>query len=131
LTSKGFNIDENKNFLSRKFCLSYAGNIVKRYGRWCTYRMLYKNMDKLRIAQEIWFHAIVYYVGTPIKKILKKLKITSKWLDDIIERAEHIEINNNDNRSWAFVIAWWAAYYIKTCLRSVIGLYGIYSYIHI
>ena len=70
-TKVGFNVDVHISFLSRSFCLSYAHDFLKANGSWhWWYGRRYSGMTKLRIAQELWFHALVYYIGMPIKRFL-------------------------------------------------------------
>ena len=78
-------------------------------------------MNQLRIAQELWFHAIVYYVGKPIPTVLKAVNISLSRLDDYIERAQYMEIDSTDKRVWIFCAVWWAGFAIKTgiCKRKV------------
>lgn len=107
-TDKGFNVYVSTEFLSRRFCLSYAEDFLNKYsdGKTWFWQKTYSGMDKKRIAQELWFHALVYYIGTPIKKILKQFNLKGKWLNTFIDKAEYMEINSNDKRQWAYKLTW-------------------------
>ena len=108
-TTKGFNVNVSLLFLSRAYCLKYARNIIWVKGGF----LLYKKMTALRIAQEIWFHAVVYYVGAPINEVLKLMGIKWNWLDGKVFQAKYISVNNDDNRAWIFILAWYAASTLK------------------
>ena len=128
---RGFNLNVKLEFLSRAFCLAYAADIIKLKGKWYWWGKGYKNMSATRMAQELWFHALVYYVGTPIKNILNILGVSWGWLNSKLESAKYMEINNNDSRAWVFSLVWWAAYTVKTLVRSAKGYSFPYTYIHI
>lgn len=130
-TSTGFNLYVQLSFLSRPFCMSYAKDIISLRGKWYWWGKGYKNMSAVRIAQELWFHALVYYVGSPIKSVLNKLGVSWSWLNSKLESAKYMEINNNDNRAWVFSLVWWAAYSVKTLIRLSRGYMFPYAYIHI
>ena len=128
---RGFNLDVQLYFLSRPFCLLYAAEIIRIGGQWYWWGKGYKKMSALRIAQELWFHALFYYVGFPIKSIFNMIGLSWSWLNNNLERAKYMEINNNDSRAWAFSLVWWAAYTIKTWIRIRLGYGYPFSYIHI
>ena len=102
----GFNLYANMAFLSRTFCLSYAYDFLKANGTWHWYGRTYSGMGQLRIAQELWFHAVVYYIGMPIQKVLQAVGISWGWLNSIVTSAHYMEINSDDTRAWAFSIFW-------------------------
>lgn len=126
---KGFSLDVSLEFLSREFCLIYASDILKLRGTWHFLVRKYAGMTKLRMAQELWFHALVYYAAQPIKSILSSLGISLKRLNSIISRAQYMEINNDDERAYIYVITWTAAYLIRSYFLS--RHIGIAGYIHI
>ncbi len=130
-TNVGFNVNVHINFLSRAFCVSYAKDIIRLKGKWYWWGKGYQTMSAIRIAQELWFHALVYYVGSPIKKVLNKIGISWSWLNRQLESAVYAQINYNDHRAWVFSTAWWAAYTIKTLIRKACGYTFPYAYIHI
>ena len=130
-TSKGFNVYAQLKFLSRAFCVSYALDIIRLRGKWYWWGKGYNNMSSTRIAQELWFHALAYYIGSPIKTALSKFGLSWKWLNDNIKKAYYMEINNNDGRAWVFSIVWYAGYAFKTYIRLARGYGFPYSYIHI
>ena len=115
-TSVGFNLYANIAFLSRTFCMSYAYDFLRANGTWHWYGRTYSGMGQLRIAQELWFHAVVYYIGMPLQKVLKAVGISWGWLDSKVANAYYMEINSNDTRAWVFSAFWWAAFVIKTAI---------------
>ena len=122
----GFSVNETKKFLSRSFCLLYASDIAIRKGKFSWkkgYR--YKDMTPLRIAQEIWFHALVYYVGYPFRSVLLKIGISWDTLDGWIESAKTIDVNNDDDRAWVYKVVWYSGSVIKAKLSAVPGYRGI------
>ncbi|MBE6713885.1 MAG: hypothetical protein E7575_01185 [Ruminococcaceae bacterium] len=86
-------------------------------------------MSSLRIAQELWAHALAYYVGSSLKKVLKKVGVPSGWLDNFINRGKDINVNNNDGRAWAFALVWWAGSAIKAFIPKIAGPIKVLSYI--
>ena len=84
-----------------------------------------------RIAQELWFHAIVYYIGAPTKAALSKFGISWSWLNSKVKSAKYMEINNDDSRAWVFSMVWWSAYAFKSYIRWCRGCGYPYSFIHI
>lgn len=96
--------------------------------------MEYKRSKKLnatRIAQELWFHALAYYAGSPLKKALNMMGLSWSSLDSKIASAKYIEVNYDDARAWIYSVAWWAAYAIRSSIRYAKGYGLIYSYIHV
>ncbi|MBR3810796.1 MAG: RHS repeat-associated core domain-containing protein [Agathobacter sp.] len=130
-TKTGFNINVQIAFLSRSFCVSYANDIIRQKGQWYWWGKGYKGMNATRIAQELWFHALAYYVGSPIKKILNKLGVSWDWLNKKIEKARYMQINNNDDRAWIFALAWSYASAIKNLVRQHLGGGYVYSHIYV
>ena len=130
-TSTGFNLNVQLYFLLRPFCISYANDIIRLKGQRYWWGKGYKKMSSAGIAQELWFHALVYYVGSPIKSILNTLSVSWSWLNSKLESARYMQINNDDNREWVFSLVWAAAYNVKTLVCLRIGYGYPYSYIHI
>jgi hypothetical protein len=126
----GFDVKENLSFLSRKFCLEYAKDVVYRYGSGSSYATKRINgMSALRIAQEIWFHAIVYYIGTPLKQAFALVNLKWTWLEDKINSASIINVNADDKRAWVYSVAWNGASIISNYLSSKLGRRGYIRYI--
>ena len=69
-----------------------------------------------RIAQELWFHALIYYIGMPIQKVFKLIGVSWGWLNDKVTRAQYMEINSGDSRAWIFSVFWWAGFVVKAAL---------------
>ena len=63
-------------------------------------------MSITRIAQELWFHALCYYIGAPIKKVLNICGVSWSWLNTKVKQAGYMEINYNDERAWIFKLVW-------------------------
>ena len=116
ISSNGFSVNVDLRFLSRTFCLSYAHDFLKANGTWHWYGRTYSRMGKIRIAQELWFHALAFYIGTPIKIALKAINISWEWLNDKIERARVIEVNSNDKRAPLYAAVWWAGFALKVAI---------------
>lgn len=130
-TATGFNLNVHLNFLSRTFCVAYAADIIRLYGQWYWWGKGYKSMNSIRIAQELWFHAIVYYIGAPTKAALSMFGISWSWLNSKVKSAKYMEINNNDSRAWVFSMVWWSAYAFRSYIRWSRGCGYPYSFIHI
>ena len=94
----------------------YANDFLNRYGKKKWFVKQYSGMGALRIAQELWFHALAYYVGKPLQTILSWLGVSWNWLNEIINSAQKMEINSTDNRAWIFALVWFAGLAIKRYL---------------
>ena len=68
------------------------------------------------IAQELWFHALIYYIGMPIQKVFKLIGVSWGWLNDKVARAQYMQINSGDSRAWIFSVFWWAGFVVKAAL---------------
>ncbi len=130
-TNTGFNLNVQLSFLSRSFCVSYSLDIIRLRGQWYWWGKGYKKMSSTRIAQELWFHALIYYVGSPIKSVLNTVGVSWSWLNSKLNSAKYMEINNDDSRSWVFALTWWSAYTVRTLIRTKLGYGFPYAYIHI
>ncbi len=130
-TSVGFNVIVKPIFLSKYFCMIYSKDIIKIKGKKYWWGKGYKKMSILRIAQELWFHAVAYYAGSIIKLFLRKIGYPSVFINDMVDRAYKMEINNNDDRVAIFKVVWWAAYTIKSMIRYNLGYTWFYSYVHL
>ena len=128
-TNTGFNLNVQLCFLSQSFCLIYAADIIRMKGQWYWWGKGYKKMSVTRIAQELWFHALVYYTGSPVKTILNKVGVSWGWLNSQLDHASYMEINNNDKRSWVFALVWNSVYSVKYVMRRTIGYGFPYWYI--
>ena len=98
-TRMGFNIYCRLRYLSHIYCLAYCHEVARRHGE----KMKYRNMSPLRMAQEVWFHACVYYCGIGLRKLGLRHALLDKW----ITQAYYIEVDENDARIMVFVLAWW------------------------
>ena len=115
-TRLGFDVNVSRSFLSKWFCLAYAYDFLRANGKWNWYGYTYSGMTKLRIAQELWAHAIAYYVGSYVKKVLTIVGLSWRLIDYVIEHTYEINVNSNDNRAWAFRTLWWYSSSIKYAL---------------
>ena len=125
-TKKGFKVYESIKFLSRTYCLLYASDFLRIYGKWKWYGKTYSGMTALRIAQEIWFHALAYYIGKPLQKILSWCNMNWNWLNDKVSRASKIDVNSDDNRAWLYKAVWYVGQYIK--IKSAMRSFGVMRY---
>ena len=120
LRKDGFDVDENLNFLSRPFCLLYAYDFLICNGRWRILRgYTYSGMNKTRIAQELWFHALAYYLGSYMKTILSFFGQSSVWLNDKVSSARVINVNEKDERAYIYSLIWYSG---NTVVRICHGL---------
>jgi len=119
--SKGFNVNVNTKFLSRTFCMLYAAEFLAEYGsgKWCNKK--YSGMNTVRIAQELWFHALAYYVGKPMQTVLKWCNIEWEGLNYKVYQAGYIEVNSDDNRAWIFKLVWNSSTKITYTIGCVVG----------
>ena len=130
-TDTGFNVNMNLKFLSRKFCLNYAEDIIREYGKRKNIfsQKKYKNMTATRIAKEIWFHALVYYAGTPLQSFLKSKGYSWKQLNNWIDSAKYIEVNNNDKREIIFSLVWTFAKAVSSLICRTPGFKWLKQYL--
>lgn len=96
-TNKGFNLYVSKAFLSKTFCLTYAADILR-----LKRTLIYKHMTQKRMAVELYFHAVVYYSTS----LLKRLGVNQKTINSWNTSARYMEINYDDNRVAFFYLAW-------------------------
>ncbi|MBO5845283.1 MAG: RHS repeat-associated core domain-containing protein, partial [Clostridia bacterium] len=120
---KGFEIYMDPIFKSPDYCLSYAGDFLKKYGSgWWIFKK-YDGMGIERIAAEIWFHAVVYYIGPYVKLLLSILGISKSAFDSIYKSSNPATINSKDNRELFFWIVW-NARWLERFLRSSVSPKG-------
>ena len=107
-TSLGFRVDVSQRFLSRSFCLLYAKDFLKYNGTWTWYGKAYSGMNALRIAQELWAHAIAYYYGSRFPQIyLSWCNISWELIDSLVTHTSIIDVNSDDKLAIAYKILWW------------------------
>ena len=128
-TDYGFSVDPALCFLSRSFCIKYANDIIKMKGKKYFWGKGYKNMSALRIAQELWAHALLYYFFKPIQSVLKKMGVSNRIINDIVDRCSYMEINYNDERAVLYAFMWNGATMLKCYLGIVVGYRIPYVYI--
>lgn len=110
INSVGFDVNMYVKFLGRNYCQNYASLFLYFEG----VRGYYAGMNKLRIAQELWAHALAHYVGVLLKKVLTRIGIPTYWINDLIlSHTSVINVDNTDNRAWIFSMVWWSAWWIK------------------
>ena len=126
-TSKGFKVNVATKFLSRTYCLLFAGDFLWNYGKWNWFGKTYSGMGAVRIAQEIWFHALAYYIGKPLQTVLSWYGISNSSLNGIVNSAKVIDVNSDDKRAWIYQIAWYAGGYIK--LKLAMKQFGVMKYV--
>lgn len=130
VAKKGFTVNVSVKFLSRTYCLSYANDFLKyNYSSKNFWGKKYYGMNALRIAQELWFHALAYYIGKPIQSILKSLNLSFEWLNDKVRRANPIDINNDDTRTKWFSTVWWCGLAVKLYVCNKIKGFKYLGYI--
>lgn len=103
------------SFLSRVYCLAYA-NYFLRYNydsiKWFVKK--YKNMTALRIAQELWAHALGYYCTRPLQRALQAINKSWSWLDNKVSRFSYADVNSDDKHAWIYACMWWSCSVIKS-----------------
>ena len=122
-TNVGFNVDMNFKFLSKDFCKKFADKFLELYGSYKRWRGLcYSGMNKMRIAKELYAHAVLYCIGTglltmsyvsqSIKPYLKNIKFkminkvvtyVSKELGGYLYNHSK-QINVNSDEAWYRVV---------------------------
>ena len=99
----GFRIYMRLAYLSRKFCLTFGSSVVRALGG----RYLYCKMTAHRIAVEIWFHAVVYYLGAALYKTrLRGYEPIRSRIVKYLRKANPIDVNWNDKRVGVFYYIW-------------------------
>ena len=116
-TKTSYNLRVSRAYLSKVYCLIFAKNLIKNAYKVTKYGKAKKGecfgMTAHRMAVEIWFHAMVYYGGSPLAKVCTQFK------EKIWDHADPITVNKGDKRVAYFYIAWYAATAIKIkLLRS-------------
>ena len=129
MTRDGFDVNVTVSFLSRNFCLSFAKDAINLHGAGPWFYKTIRWMDSTRIAQELWFHALVYYVGGGMKTILLKLGISWSWLEEKMRQARYIEVNYNDSRAWVYSYIWYSGSIVKSLIGTIYRGYWFYYYI--
>ena len=120
LIPEGFTADVNARFLSEAYCRIYAADIYYRY--------LFKNkgirrMGIVRMAAEIYAHALAYYFGS----IMVKFGISRGA--SYVKHGKQLYINYNDKWAYKYWIVWGASRYIKHSLLAIIPGYMYYLWI--
>ena len=96
----------HQDFKSRVKCLKYAQDFLKEHGSGWKIFKNYHGMTSERIAAEIWFHAVVFYIGVPILALLLVLNINIAAFWDIVKASNPITVNSKDDREAWFWIVW-------------------------
>ena len=120
--SKGFNVRMDNRFLSRQYCLLYAADIIRQKGSWQWWPMgwYYKKMDALRIAAELFGHAVVYYAAAVLDCIARTIGVSIGVLQTLMKEAGDLNVNNDDKKAWAYYLVWALAGAIKRYLPGKI-----------
>ena len=91
------------------------------YGEMAGKSRRYRDMTCLRMAQELWFHAVAYYCGMTIRELLSLFQIRWKLLEKLIGQARYIEVDIGDARAIVFAVAWWVALVGKVLLAFALA----------
>jgi len=99
----GFRVRVRLAFLSRSFCLTFGYSVVRALGgKW-----FYCKMTGHRIAVELWFHAVAYYLGNAMYKTkIRGYEDIRSRLVKYIGKANPIDVNWNDKRVGIFYYIW-------------------------
>lgn len=82
-------------------------------------------MDALRIAVELFGHAVAYYAAGGLYSIAKKLGINISVLKTIMKEAGDLNVNNDDKKAWAYYAVWWGVGFIKAFMPGRLWKYFI------
>lgn len=82
-------------------------------------------MDALRIAVELFGHAVAHYAASGLYSIAKKLGINISVLKTIAKEAGDLNVNNDDKKAWAYYAVWWGAGFIKAFMPGRLWKYFI------
>ena len=126
LNSKGFSVNVDRIFFSKKSCIAFANDVISKAGK----NKKYKNMDASRIAVELLGHAILYFIGcgmitsrsvsryiysfypkSRIKLVLISLSVIQSILGNYLYQHSKIIDVNNDEKSYrlaAFYSLWYS-----------------------
>ena len=126
LNSKGFSVNVDRIFFSKKSCIAFANDVISKAGK----NKKYKNMDASRIAVELLGHAILYFIGcgmitsrnvnryiysfypkSEIKLVLISLSVIQSILGNYLyQHAKIIDVNNDEKsyRLAAFYSLWYS-----------------------
>ena len=127
-TKVGFDVKASRSFLSKWFCLAYAYDFLRANGKWNWYGYTYSGMTKLRIAQELWAHALAYYIASYCKRALRVIGKSYWFIDYIYSHAGVINVNSNDKYEWAYRTLWWTSSALKYALLRYTSIpYWLYS----
>ena len=74
VTQDGFNVDMSSRFWKRSFCLSFAQMVIKAWRA-----KTFKGMDDVRIASELWAHAVMDRVGAVLYDWNRKYATQIAW----------------------------------------------------
>ncbi len=109
----GFWIRSELPLLSRKQCLraaeAFLRGVQHEKSAPSAETLSFRGMDAMRIAQELWSHALAYYVGSTLRKRFRKRKLIEKTLGKIAHHAEVVNVNYNDPMAWAYRWIWRSA----------------------
>lgn len=88
----------NASYLSRTVCIAFGTQVVMEHGKWgfCN------GMSVLRIARELFAHAVGYYAASA----LKKAGVKSDFINDIRKCGQYADIGLGDGLEAAYLIVW-------------------------
>ena len=115
-TEAGFNVYCTLAFLSQGVAWAFCGKILRDHGKGKRYR----NMTVMRMAQELWFHALAYYGGVLARNALGLLRVRWKPLEKVIGQALYIEVDEQDARAALFAFCWWLAMIAKVAALAML-----------
>jgi len=81
--AKGFDVNIYYKFLSKKFCISFANRFLKLFGKYHRRKgYLYSGMNSIRIAKELYAHAVLYCVGCGLLTSSKVSSSIRRYFDN-------------------------------------------------
>lgn len=89
-----------KKYLTRSVCLAFAEQVIWQHGNRIT--QMCNGMGIVRIAAELFSHAVGYYSAS----LLKKTGLNSMTINDIRNCGKYADIGLGDGLDLAYIVIW-------------------------
>ena len=97
-SKKNIAVPMQKKYLSRTVCLAFADYVVRKNGN----GFFVNGMGRIRVAKELFAHAVGYYAAS----VLKKAGLKAAVIDDIRSCGSVADIGLGDGLDIAYEIVW-------------------------
>ena len=88
-------------YVSKSVCLAFAASVIKTHRKhW--YNVTVNGMGPVRIASELYAHALAYYATSALKKI----GIKNSIINDLRECAQKADIGLGDGLDATYALIW-------------------------